>query len=183
MKPPRKEFGARFSLWLDLIRLCVALMVFIFHASIPLISGGWFKVGRLGAEAVFVFFVLSGLWSVLLPALVLTYVADWIGMFIDHSPYEGWNNVIVPDGSAWRLLASALFVNELWFSSIVPMSNSPVWSHFGTMLFLVPRYFYPVQQDGSFLSLSQLSRGLASFSCFQRGSLASPFIALVAAFD
>lgn len=146
-----RNLGEGFSLWLDITRLAAALAVVLFHLSIPQ-NGGWFRVGAIGTNAVMIFFVLSGLvityvadqkepsldiyaasrfarlWSVLLPALVVTYVADLLGNLSDPSAYMNWGGWIATDGEAWRLIPSALFVNELWFASIPPLSNGPVWS-------------------------------------------------------
>jgi peptidoglycan/LPS O-acetylase OafA/YrhL len=115
-------------------------------------GGGWFRAGTIGGDAVMVFFVLSGfviayvsstkettfkeyaaarlarLWSVLLPALIITYFVDWYGLTIAPQAYQGWGAWLAADGSPLRLLVSALFVNELWHDSIVPLSNGPVWS-------------------------------------------------------
>lgn len=145
-------FGRGISLYLDLVRVCAALAVVLFHASNPKFGGEWLKTGTLGNDAVVVFFVLSGLvisyvtntkeihprlyfssrlarlWSVLIPALALTYLADRVGMWADPTIYAGWDYWIAPGSSPWRLLPSALFVNELWFLSIAPLSDIPVWS-------------------------------------------------------
>ena len=136
-----------FSLYLDLVRVSAALAVVLQHASLPQVGGGWFKTGGTGSDAVLVFFVLSGLvisyvvdtkennprlyissrlarlWSVLIPALALTYVVNRVGMWIDPVPVG-----IVPEGSFLQLLPSALFVNELWFHSVAPLSDIPAWS-------------------------------------------------------
>src|ERR1700761_4869150 len=148
----QKTFGEGFSLWLDLVRLSAALAVVLFHLSIRQNGGGWFHTTALGTDAVIVFFVLSGLvityvadnketalrvsaasrfarlWSILLPALVVTYLADWAGRSFDPSAYQNWGGWIAPDGDVWRLIPSAFFVNELWFNSITPLSDGPVWS-------------------------------------------------------
>jgi peptidoglycan/LPS O-acetylase OafA/YrhL len=147
-----KTLGDGLSLWLDFVRFSAALAVFLFHLSVPQNGGAWFRVGTLGTDAVIVFFVLSGLvityvadqkersvelyaasrlarlWSVLIPALTATYFIDLIGHWIDPAVYEGWGPWIASDGGIWRLFPSLFFVNELWFKSIPPLSNGPVWS-------------------------------------------------------
>jgi peptidoglycan/LPS O-acetylase OafA/YrhL len=129
------------------VRASAALAVVLFHASFAENGGSWLRVATIGPDAVTVFFVLSGLvisyavdtkennlelyissrlarlWSVLLPALALAYLINLVGVRINPVPH--W---IVPDGSAWQLLPSALFVNELWFHSVAPLSDIPVWS-------------------------------------------------------
>lgn len=141
------KLGRGFSLYLDLVRVTASLAVVLYHASFEENGGDWFHFGTIGPDAVTVFFVLSGLviayvvntkennlqlyiasrlarlWSVLIPALALTYLINLVGAGINPVPH--W---IVPGGSAWQLLPSALFVNELWFHSVTPLSDIPVWS-------------------------------------------------------
>jgi peptidoglycan/LPS O-acetylase OafA/YrhL len=137
------------SLYLDLLRALAAIAVYIFHAqyfsrvSVPVI-------GQLGDEAVIVFFVLSGLlissarakhvgvhdfmmarlarlWSVCLPALVLTVVADTIGQYLSLAAYSPMQ----PYGLfKWfaSLTANATFLNQLWNLNIYPGTNGPFWS-------------------------------------------------------
>lgn len=150
------------SLYLDVLRLVAALVVFVVHAqyllpgSIPLL---W-RLGWLGGEAVTMFFVLSGfviahvvrtretrapeylasrlarLYSVVLPALALTALLDILGAAVAPSEYGA------PLG--WGTFASLFFVNELWFSSAPPLSNAPFWSlgyeFWYYMLYAVQRY-------------------------------------------
>lgn len=139
------------STYLDFIRLAAAMVVFLTHAGYDQFTSGWLlPVGQYGHDAVVIFFVLSGfviahvvehkettpgefflarlarLWSVVMPALVLTLVLDYIGSRIDYSVYAGpWFH---PDNWPWRLLANLFFINELWFASIRPLSNGPFWS-------------------------------------------------------
>ena len=137
------------SSYLNLLRFLAALAVYVSHA-------GYFTklripyVGNMGSEAVFVFFVLSGmlitfsgmkqpdgyaflrarlirLWSVCLPALVLTMVWDTIGQAISldaYSPMQPYN--------IFKWVASiglnALFLNQVWHANIYPGTNGPFWS-------------------------------------------------------
>ena len=141
------RLSSGFSLYLDLVRVSAALAVVLYHASFQQNGGDWFHTGTIGPDAVTVFFVLSGLvisyavdtkenslqiyissrlarlWSVLIPALALTYLVNLVGERMNPVPY--W---IMPDSSTWHLLPSALFVNELWFHSITPLSDIPAWS-------------------------------------------------------
>jgi peptidoglycan/LPS O-acetylase OafA/YrhL len=152
--PPMKsaELGYGLSLWLDIVRLGAALTVVLYHSAAPQFGGSWLHVGTIGLDAVVVFFVLSGfviahvattkeirfdlyaasrlgrLWSVLLPALVLTEIADKVGMAIAPSVYQGWTIWLSPSGSLLNLFIAAIFCNELWLQSIPPLTNGPVWS-------------------------------------------------------
>jgi peptidoglycan/LPS O-acetylase OafA/YrhL len=137
------------SLYLDLLRFLAALAVYLFHAGhfakarIPF-------AGNLGSEAVMVFFVLSGmlitlagvrqqnvgafvearlsrLWSVCLPALALTLVADIAGQYISLASYHPMQPY-----STFKWTASiginALFLNQIWDFNIFPGTNGPFWS-------------------------------------------------------
>lgn len=141
------------SIYLDLIRFLAALLVFAVHANYQRFTGGLPGGNHfrdLGNDAVMVFFVLSGfviaytasqrettlheyaagrlarLYSVAVPAIILTMVADAAGSVLDPSLYTGrWDEYDDPWG---RLLASLSFTNELWFSYTRPFSNGPFWS-------------------------------------------------------
>jgi peptidoglycan/LPS O-acetylase OafA/YrhL len=168
----RAGFSTGFSLYLDLIRVSAVLAVVLFHATFQQNGGDWFHAARtIGPDAVIVFFVLSGLvisyvvdtkessprlyissrlarlWSVLIPALALTYLVNRFGVRI----YPALPDWIVTDGSAWRLLPSAFFVNELWFVPVAPLSDIPVWSigfefwyyvFFGVVIFASGKWRY-----------------------------------------
>jgi len=141
------------SIYLDLVRFLAALTVFFVHANydrftsnLPLV--GWLK--DFGNDAVMVFFVLSGfviayvvdqkektlkdyaasrlarLYSVVVPALILTFVLDHIGAHIAFNMYDGW--WFQNDRPLWRFVSNLFFVNEFWFTSIRPFSNGPFWS-------------------------------------------------------
>ncbi len=142
---------AALSLYLDLVRFVAATVVLLSHFAYTRISGGEYLIlRRFGADAVIVFFVLSGyviayvsaerertlgeyainrcarLYSVVLPGLIATVILDQMGRVLDPALYAGW---WYQDSEAlWRFLASLLFVNELWFTSIRPFSNGPYWS-------------------------------------------------------
>jgi peptidoglycan/LPS O-acetylase OafA/YrhL len=137
------------SLYLNLLRFLAAVAVYLFHAQhftnvrIPLI-------GNSGSEAVIVFFVLSGmliayastrhptaadyftarlarLWSVALPALALTVLADTLGQAISLSSYAPFQPY-----SLFKWVASvginALFLNQIWHLNIYAGTNGPFWS-------------------------------------------------------
>ena len=141
------------SVYLDLLRFTAAAVVFFGHAYPQRLTGGvpglW-RFGSLGNDAVMVFFVLSGfviayvvdrkertfagyaisrlarLWSVVVPALLLTVAADAAGSWLAPALYAP--NWFVTDQPLWRIAANLLFVNELWFTSVRPFSNVPFWS-------------------------------------------------------
>ncbi len=141
------------SIYLDLVRFVAAVAVFLSHANYEMFTGGipfFWRFSDYGHEAVMVFFVLSGLvityvadqkehtlkeyaasrlarlYSVAIPALILTIILDHIGAGIDPDLYNGWWSQ--RDNPIWRFTASTLFINELWFSTIRPFSNGPFWS-------------------------------------------------------
>lgn len=139
------------SLYLDVIRFLAALVVVADHVSEPEITGKFlWQLVPYGAEAVTVFFVLSGfviahatstressirtyaiarasrLYSVVLPALVLTFVADAIGRSIDPALYS--REYFASPSTADRFIASALFMSELWGLQLNFGSNNPYWS-------------------------------------------------------
>jgi peptidoglycan/LPS O-acetylase OafA/YrhL len=139
------------SIYLDLIRFLAALLVLLFHASYARFNGDWLNIfDQYGHEAVLVFFVLSGfviayisdtkettlsiyltnrlarLYSVVIPALILTLLLDYIGKGLDPIMYSG---VQYQDSEpVYRFLANLLFINELWFESWRAFSNGPFWS-------------------------------------------------------
>jgi peptidoglycan/LPS O-acetylase OafA/YrhL len=104
---------------------------------------------RWGHHAVMVFFVLSGyvishvadtrettpraflvarfarLWSVLVPAMVLTVVCDVVGRLFGHNP-QAYADVPM-DWPLIRIGAMLAFLSETWVS-IQPLSNGAAWS-------------------------------------------------------
>jgi peptidoglycan/LPS O-acetylase OafA/YrhL len=139
------------SIYLDLIRFIAAVFVFLTHASREQSSGGFLWQLQFGREAVDVFFVLSGfviahvvetrersprayavaraarIYSVALPALVLTFVLDRIGQPLRPENYVGWccDSLGRP---AWEYLGSLVFLNEIWSRHAPPGSALPYWS-------------------------------------------------------
>jgi len=164
------------SLYLDLVRFCAAMVVFLDHYSFHRFSGGllW-QMRQFGNEAVTVFFVLSGfviayatstrentprsycvsrmarMYSVVVPALLLTVVLDEIGSGLRPDLYSGaWG--YVRDLSFTRFFTGLTFTNELWTWSIGQGSNAAYWSMgyevpyyaiFGVALFSPPRWRWP----------------------------------------
>lgn len=139
------------SLYLDLVRFGAALAVLVTHLAYPELSGGMLLPWRLlGNDAVMVFFVLSGfviayaaeakeptpgafvrsrlarLWSVAVPALILTVLLDRWGAALAPAAYAQW--WYQASDPLWRALRALTFTNELWFASVRPFSNGPWWS-------------------------------------------------------
>lgn len=139
------------SIYLDAVRLSAALLVVLTHLAYPRFSGGLLLPLRtFGNDAVMVFFVLSGyviaytaatrdrdlgtyalnrcarLYSVALPAVLVTWGLDQIGQWLDPALYEGfWYQASDP----WqRVLAALTFTNEMWFQSLRLFTNGPYWS-------------------------------------------------------
>lgn len=142
-----------FSLYLDLVRFGAAMIVFFGHASGMHFTGGilW-QFGAYLDTAVMIFFVLSGyviahvlngrentvrdyvtaraarLYSIVIPALILTAVCDSIGLAVDPALYrEGpW---YYPEGNqVGNYLASLIFINRFWGLALEPGINGPFWS-------------------------------------------------------
>ncbi len=150
---PPAPLSNSLSVYLDLLRFLAAMAVFMLHASFHRFTGGLPGLWRLsvfGNDAVMLFFVLSGfviahvasrnehhwkdysaarlsrLWSICIPALLLTAALDALGMRLAPDLYAfAWYEY---DQPVARLLASLLFLNELWFYSVQPFSNTPYWS-------------------------------------------------------
>ncbi len=137
------------------------MTVLLSHAASNHLSGGFlWPIKDLGMEAVVVFFVLSGfvityaaeerersaqtfainrmarIYSVALPALILTFVLDGIGRSMNPDAYSGWM-VYLPDHIPWQFLNSVFFTNEVWYNHVTPGINRPYWS----MGYEVPYYF------------------------------------------
>jgi peptidoglycan/LPS O-acetylase OafA/YrhL len=141
--------NSHFSLYLDILRFVAAACVLLSHAnSRDIIATNLFHVS-FGHNAVIVFFMLSGyviayvadsrersprafwvsrlarIYSVALPVMLLTPMLDLVGGAIDPLRYK-----MASTHDYWwiRMGASLVLMNELWFVSIMPFSNSPYWS-------------------------------------------------------
>ncbi len=162
-----------FSLYLDAIRFLAALLVLFYHANWIYRPGILFT--SLGHEAVVIFFVLSGfviayvadtreqdfrgfmvargarIYSVAIPAIILTAVLDAAGFHIDESVYpEGYR---AWDWPLIRVITSSFFLNEIWTLGIQLFTNVPYWSLnyevwyyvlFGILFFAEGRRRWPV---------------------------------------
>ena len=146
-RPAASALSVNESLYLDVLRALAAIVVLVDHASAVFDLPGW-PAGS-GHHAVIVFFVLSGfvishvaatrersarefimarlarLWSVLVPAMVLTVVCDVIGRSFGSYPSAYAHSPI--DHPLIRIGATLAFLAQSWVS-IQPFSNFAAWS-------------------------------------------------------
>jgi len=138
----------QFSIYLDLIRFSAALMVFISH--VPSFSGGWlWQISGFGHEAVVIFFVLSGfvisfvvydknesalkyissrlsrVYSVAIPAIILTLILYYLGQEINENAFNGLNERL--KDPIWTFFSALFFLNQSWLATPT-FSNLPYWS-------------------------------------------------------
>jgi peptidoglycan/LPS O-acetylase OafA/YrhL len=160
------------SLYLDALRFGAAFTVFVSHWSAARYSGGFFwRMMPYGRTAVLVFFVLSGfviawvtetrertleeyavsrlarLYSVMIPAFIVTAVLDHLAIAIDPGLY-GPELRLSPGRNLLGYVLSAVFLGESWTLTMLPGDNVPFWSLdyeawyyvlFGAALFLQGR--------------------------------------------
>ena len=138
------------SLYLELFRTIAASAVFFLHISTKDFTGGvlW-QLGIFGQDAVMAFFILSGfvvafsadhkhptfsdfmiarlarLWSVALPAIILTLILDQL---VRHLFDQSIPSNIRPPFSILEVVTSTFFMNQIWFIKLVPGTNLPFWS-------------------------------------------------------
>jgi len=142
-----------FSLYLDTVRFAAAFVVLLSHWAYPRFTGGtylWIRDLNLGSDAVVVFFVLSGLviafaaeekdrsakvflfnratrlYSVAIPALVLTFAADRLGALLWPEAYDGWWYNALPMGEFF--FSGLTFSSEWGLSAVRLGTNGPYWS-------------------------------------------------------
>lgn len=161
-----------FSVYLDLVRFLAACLVYVYHSNQRWLVEPILPASHYGHSSVIVFFVLSGyviafvtatkerdwqtyaasrlsrVFSVAIPAIVLTIALDAVGRQLVPSAYA------YPfDWFGLRIAASLLMVNEAWFVSITTFSNVPYWSicyeswyyvGFGLVAFLPGSRAWPV---------------------------------------
>lgn len=137
------------SVYLDLVRFLAAFAVLVAHLEQDGFDAGWLPLASLSHEAVIVFFVLSGLviatsvqrrerdwrtytiarvvriYSVVIPAIALSFAVAAIGIAFDPSLWSGepGKNFSVLDA-----LSSLLFLNESWSLDRNLPWNHPFWS-------------------------------------------------------
>jgi peptidoglycan/LPS O-acetylase OafA/YrhL len=145
------------SLYLDVLRILAAGAVFLSHITRDTLSTHnslILAIGQYGQEGVAIFFVISGLviafvahekerdfrsyivarlgrlWSVILPALILTVMLDTVGREISPEMYvksgiQAWEWGMT---SVWNFLGPLFFLNQAVFGSVDPGTNGPFWS-------------------------------------------------------
>jgi peptidoglycan/LPS O-acetylase OafA/YrhL len=140
------------SLYLDGLRFVAAFTVFLAHYSVQRISGGFFWPSfAYGHTAVLVFFVLSGfviawvtetrehgledyvlsraarLYSVIIPAFIITAVLNSLGESVDPQLYGAVRSEVTTHPFLGYAL-SAVFLGQSWTLDLLPGSNVPYWS-------------------------------------------------------
>jgi peptidoglycan/LPS O-acetylase OafA/YrhL len=142
------------SLYLDALRFSAAFTVFMGHYGSQRFGGGLFwQMQAYGRAPVLVFFVLSGfviawvtetrertleeyglsrvarLYSVIVPAFIVTVVLDYIAMAIDPRLYEA--NELMNRGPLNVFLGyvlSLVFLGQSWTLMMSPGSDSAFWT-------------------------------------------------------
>jgi peptidoglycan/LPS O-acetylase OafA/YrhL len=157
------------SCFLDILRILAALTVFAVHAFVLLyeVRPDSQFVYKVGHHAVTVFFVLSGffiaystlgkvtdarayalarlsrLYSVVVPALILTIILQFVGTMIIPTVYTDY----VRKWETVRYALTITFLHEVWQLNAYPGANPPFWSLsyefwyyciFGIMVFIRP---------------------------------------------
>lgn len=136
-----------FSVYLDLVRFLAALLVYFYHSNQRFLIESILPASNFGHSSVIVFFVLSGfviayvtdtkestlptyaasrisrVFSVAVPAIILTLVLDSIGRGLYPQIYD-----YPYDQFLARIGGSLLMANEVWLVSITSFSNVPYWS-------------------------------------------------------
>ena len=137
------------SLYLDFLRVIAAFGVMLVHANQEWFSNGLFLRPEYGHKLVMVFFVLSGyliaftvdkknkgserylidrisrLYSVVIPALIVTFILDSLGERINPGFYVDKVNA---GNQTLRFLLNATFLQQIWSLCTRPSTNTPFWS-------------------------------------------------------
>lgn len=68
--------------------------------------------------------------SVIVPALLVTLLFDWLGLSINPDFYQTWDfPTPIGEDQGWRYLLSFLFLNNTWiFPNMNPGTNGPFWT-------------------------------------------------------
>jgi peptidoglycan/LPS O-acetylase OafA/YrhL len=135
---------------LDIIRVLASAIVAFAHLTQAPFSTGWKDVTDYGRDAVAVFFVLSGfviryvttrhksdlqeyladrlsrIYSVAIPALIITLLLDVASRRVNPAFYAYWAPQYVHPIT--RILINLAFCGQIWHHSVDPLSNSPYWS-------------------------------------------------------
>ena len=176
----RSNLSYRESILMDVMRLLSALWVMVMHGYAMWFPAHSEKAFHLGHAAVVVFFVLSGfviafttgsknrgikqysvarlsrLSSVLIPSLIVTGIIEFFISFNYPALYQSMHRgMVLP-----RYIASSLYLNEVWFFSMSPPINAPLWSLsfefwyyviFGICFFYKKIKYWPVVLLAAFL--------------------------------
>jgi peptidoglycan/LPS O-acetylase OafA/YrhL len=146
-----RRLPASSSLLLDIVRFGASVTVALGHVTQSHFSTGWPDLTTHAVESVGIFFVLSGfviryvtrlkytrlgeywidrgsrIYSVVLPAVLFTIVADWIALQANRGYYlANWGAFM--DHPAQRLVQNLLFTSQFWQRSTALFSNGPFWS-------------------------------------------------------
>ena len=157
----KSQISSALSIYLDLARFLAAVAVVVCHMEEGLYRGGFPFAVHLGAEAVGIFFVLSGfviafvcdgrerdartyaisrmsrMYSVVIPCLLLTVVLDLAGRHVSPDFYTHlWLPLGSPIKEIGKFLVSLTFVNFAWNWGMLPGTDGPFWS----LCFEVPYY-------------------------------------------
>ncbi|MDB2373832.1 acyltransferase [Psychrosphaera haliotis] len=141
------------SLYLDVWRFAAAMIVFLSHVASQKISGGLFwQTKAYDQTAVMIFFVMSGfviafvteqkekrlshytiarisrLYSVLIPALIITIIFDYIGFAINPDFYLGGPWPFDSENLFTNYFLSFFMVQNVWNLGFNPGINQPFWS-------------------------------------------------------
>lgn len=178
-----------FSIYLDLVRFLAAALVYMYHSNQRQLVKAVLPFSDYGHSSVIVFFVLSGfviafvtatkesdwrtytasrlsrVYSVALPAIVLTLVLDAVGRQLMPNSYQQYPY----DQHVLRSLISLLMLNEVWFVSVSSFSNVPYWS-----------ITYEIWYYAAFGLLTFLPRRLAPAAALILGLLLGPKLLLLA---
>ena len=140
------------SIYLDLVRFSAALLVLVYHTYGRGITGGFlWQISSYGHTAVIVFFVLSGyvigfvahskektiseflaarasrLYSVVFPAVILTFACNEFGRYFILDIYNGPWNEDEPN-KYLRYIAALLMLQNIWGVDLSPTNNGVFWS-------------------------------------------------------
>lgn len=136
-----------FSIYLDAVRFTAAILVYIYHSNQRMLVEDILPASNYAHSSVIVFFVLSGfviayitdtkektwisytasrlsrVYSVAVPAVLLTVALDGIGRHLYPEIYDyPYDQILL------RTTSSLFMLNEIWFVSITSFSNVPYWS-------------------------------------------------------
>jgi peptidoglycan/LPS O-acetylase OafA/YrhL len=174
------------SLYLDVIRFGAALTVFFAHYSSGRLSGGLFwQMQEYGHLAVIVFFVLSGLviaysadrkdrtlhaycvsrfsrlYSVVVPAIVVTLAVDAVGIHVAPQLYTAdWG--FADSDPLLRVALALTFTSHIWFADFQIFSMGPFWSmpyEFWYYVLFGAIYYLPVRGRWLCAALAMLVAG------------------------